>query len=97
MNLLHLHEIAATSGDGLHPDLLRLFEFGKPASPPIRGSSPWPTMRPASRCRPALPRRGGAAYLSPEMCCGSCRRAKPRQNPSATSTKPDQKTEEETA
>lgn len=27
MNLLHLHEIAATSGDGLHPDLLRLFEL----------------------------------------------------------------------
>lgn len=26
MNLLRLHEIAGTSGDGLHPDLLRLFE-----------------------------------------------------------------------
>jgi hypothetical protein len=26
MNLLRLHEIASTSGDGLHPDLLRLFE-----------------------------------------------------------------------
>jgi hypothetical protein len=26
MNLLRLHEIAATSGDGLHPDLLRFFE-----------------------------------------------------------------------
>jgi hypothetical protein len=26
MNLLRLHEIASTNGDGLHPDLLRFFE-----------------------------------------------------------------------